>query len=216
MWPLTSDVIISLWSRAGSEEEAQALSKALLLLKELISSVDKEVLELDRTRRLQEIQARLDPRAEAEVRAGGVFRGGELMRRRLLHEGMLLWKVQGSRMKGCLPAVMSYWDVWAWLLAANQPNYVCFQMCKSCWCQTSWFSFRRKIRSSLLHHWWVTTVCPLFTAAPLSLHLSICHPFLTAQQSQGLRSSRVKLLSETSFHSGCFLRTQGVSRSGCV
>lgn len=77
--------------------------------------MDKEVLELDRTRRLQEIQARLDPRAQAEVQGGGVFRGGELLRRRLLHEGTLLWKVQGSRMKGrkchrcinCSPAVMS-------------------------------------------------------------------------------------------------------------
>lgn len=91
------------------------MSRALILLKELISSVDKEVLELDRTRRLQEIQARLDPRALAEVQGGGVFRGGELLRRRLLHEGTLLWKVQGSRMKGrecccccitCLPAYL--------------------------------------------------------------------------------------------------------------
>lgn len=91
---------MSLLPHSGSEEEAQTLSRALLLLKNLISSVDKEVLELDRARRLQEIQARLDPRAQAEVQAGGVFRGGELMRRRLLHEGTLLWKVQGSRMKG--------------------------------------------------------------------------------------------------------------------
>lgn len=69
-------------------------------MKDLISSVDHEVLELDRNRSLQEIQARLDPRAQAEVQGGGVFRGGELLRRRLLHEGKLLWKVQGSRMKG--------------------------------------------------------------------------------------------------------------------
>lgn len=62
--------------------------------------MDKEVLELDRSRRLQEIHARLDPRAQAEVRGGGVFRGGELLRRRLLHEGTLLCKVQGTRMKG--------------------------------------------------------------------------------------------------------------------
>ncbi|XP_061649942.1 rho guanine nucleotide exchange factor 2-like isoform X6 [Phyllopteryx taeniolatus] len=83
----------------GNEDEARALSQALGLLKELIGSVDREVLELDRTRRLQEVQARLDPRAQAEVRGGGLFRGGELLRRKLLHEGMLLWKVQGSRMK---------------------------------------------------------------------------------------------------------------------
>nr|XP_019965269.1 PREDICTED: rho guanine nucleotide exchange factor 2 [Paralichthys olivaceus] len=91
----------------GSEEEVQALSKALQLLKGLISSVDQEVLELDRTRRLQEIQARLDPRARAEVHGGGVFKGGELLRRRLLHEGSLLWKVQGSRMKDVQVLLMS-------------------------------------------------------------------------------------------------------------
>lgn len=85
---------------AGSEEEAQILKRALVLLKELISSVDQEVLELDRNRRLQELQARLDPRAQAQLREGGIFRGGELLRRKLLHEGTLLWKVQGSRMKG--------------------------------------------------------------------------------------------------------------------
>lgn len=91
---------MSLQLHPGNEEEAQTLNQALVLLKELISSVDKEVLELVWTRRLQEIQARLDPRARAEVRGGGVFRGGELLRRKLLHEGALLWKVQGSRMKG--------------------------------------------------------------------------------------------------------------------
>ncbi|XP_040900464.1 rho guanine nucleotide exchange factor 2 [Toxotes jaculatrix] len=91
----------------GNEEEAQGLSRALQLLKELISSVDQEVLELDRTRRLQEIQARLDPRAQAEVQGGGAFRGGELLRRRLLHEGTLLWKVQGSRMKDVQVLLMS-------------------------------------------------------------------------------------------------------------
>ncbi|KAK1895181.1 Rho guanine nucleotide exchange factor 2 [Dissostichus eleginoides] len=95
----------------GSEEESQALTRALLLLKGLISSVDQEVLELDRTRRLQEVQARLDPRAQAEVQGGGEFRGGELLRRRLLYEGPLLWKVQGSRMKvhlsTCPPGYLS-------------------------------------------------------------------------------------------------------------
>ncbi|XP_029283292.1 rho guanine nucleotide exchange factor 2-like isoform X2 [Cottoperca gobio] len=102
----------------GSEEEAQALSRALLLLKGLISSVDQEVLELDRTRRLQEIQARLDPRAQAEVRGGGVFRGGELLRRRLLHDGALLWKVQASRMKDVQVLLMS--DILVFLQEKDQ------------------------------------------------------------------------------------------------
>ncbi|KAG7469495.1 hypothetical protein MATL_G00129460 [Megalops atlanticus] len=83
----------------GNEEEASSVSQALVLIRELLSSVDQQVLELERTQRLQEIQARLDPRAETEVRGGGVFRGGELLRRQLIHEGTLLWKTAASRLK---------------------------------------------------------------------------------------------------------------------
>ncbi|GAA6099769.1 rho guanine nucleotide exchange factor 2 isoform X4 [Tachysurus ichikawai] len=84
----------------GNEEEAESLSQALALIRELLSSVDQQVQELELTQKLQEIRARLDPRAETEVRGGGVFRGGELLRRRLLHEGTLLLKTaQGSRLK---------------------------------------------------------------------------------------------------------------------
>ncbi|XP_035384648.1 rho guanine nucleotide exchange factor 2 isoform X1 [Electrophorus electricus] len=84
----------------GNEEEVASLSQALALIKDLLSSVDQQVQELERTQRLQEIRARLDPRAETEVRGGGVFRGAELLRRRLIHEGALLWKTaQGSRLK---------------------------------------------------------------------------------------------------------------------
>ncbi|XP_053183837.1 rho guanine nucleotide exchange factor 2 [Scomber japonicus] len=102
----------------GSEEEAQTVSKALCHLKKLLSSVDQEVLELDRNRRLQEVQARLDPRAEAEVRGGGAFRGGELLRRKLLHEGTLHWKVQGSRMKDVKVLLMS--DILVFLQEKDQ------------------------------------------------------------------------------------------------
>ncbi|XP_037532416.1 rho guanine nucleotide exchange factor 2, partial [Nematolebias whitei] len=102
----------------GCEDEILALKKALILLKELISSVDQEVLELDRTRRLQEIQARLDPRAQAEVQGGGMFKGGELLRRKLLHEGTLLWKVQGSRMKDVQVLLMS--DILVFLQEKDQ------------------------------------------------------------------------------------------------
>ncbi|XP_028984365.1 rho guanine nucleotide exchange factor 2 isoform X2 [Betta splendens] len=83
----------------GSKEEAHALGQALQLLKDLIGSVDQEVLELNQARRLQEIQARLDPWSQAAVQGGGVFRVSELLRRKLLHEGTLLLKSQGSRMK---------------------------------------------------------------------------------------------------------------------
>ncbi|XP_062843701.1 rho guanine nucleotide exchange factor 2 [Trichomycterus rosablanca] len=84
----------------GSEIEAESLSQALLLIRELLSSVDQQVQELELTQKLQEIRSRLDPRTETEVRGGGAFRGGELLRRRLIHEGTLLLKTaQASRLK---------------------------------------------------------------------------------------------------------------------
>ncbi|XP_051999866.1 rho guanine nucleotide exchange factor 2-like [Xyrauchen texanus] len=83
----------------GSEEESKCLVQSLALIRELLRSVDQQVQELERAQRLQEIQSRLDPRAEMEVKGGGVFRGGELLRRGLVHEGTLLWKTAQSRLK---------------------------------------------------------------------------------------------------------------------
>ncbi|KAJ0066630.1 hypothetical protein NL108_016255 [Boleophthalmus pectinirostris] len=101
----------------GDPEESVVLSRALKLLKEVLGCVDREVLELERTRRLQEVQSRLDPRAEARVR-GGTFRSGELHRRRLLHEGALLWRLQGSRMKDVRVLLMN--DVLVFLQDKDQ------------------------------------------------------------------------------------------------
>lgn len=84
----------------GNEEESKSLADSLTLIRELLCSVDQQVQELERAQRLQEIQSRLDPRAETKVKGGGVFGAGELLRRRLIHEGALLWKTaQGSRLK---------------------------------------------------------------------------------------------------------------------
>ncbi|KAG9278489.1 rho guanine nucleotide exchange factor 2 isoform X1 [Astyanax mexicanus] len=106
----------------GSEEEAESLSQALVLIRELLSSVDQQVQELEHTQRLQEIRGKLDPRAETEVRGGGVFRGGELQRRRLIHEGTLLWKTtQGSRLKDVQVLLMT--DILVFLQEKDQKYF---------------------------------------------------------------------------------------------
>ncbi|XP_051527843.1 rho guanine nucleotide exchange factor 2-like isoform X3 [Myxocyprinus asiaticus] len=80
-------------------EEAAGLSQALSHIRELLCSVDQQVLELERTQRLQEIRSRVDPRAEAKLRSGALFKPAELLRRQLIHEGTLLWKTPSSRLK---------------------------------------------------------------------------------------------------------------------
>lgn len=69
---------------------------------------------MEKTQRLQEIQAKLDPRAETRVRDGRVFKPVELLRRRLIHDGALLWKNAGSRLKGSLYFTLLLMDVHGW------------------------------------------------------------------------------------------------------
>ncbi|XP_056255213.1 rho guanine nucleotide exchange factor 1a isoform X4 [Seriola aureovittata] len=100
------------------EDEASCLAQALTLVRELLSSIDQQMEELEKTQRMQEIQAKLDPRAEARVRDGGLFRPGELLRRRLVHEGTLFWKTPGSRLKDIQVLLMT--DILVFLQEKDQ------------------------------------------------------------------------------------------------
>ncbi|NP_001410313.1 rho guanine nucleotide exchange factor 2 isoform 1 [Danio rerio] len=99
-------------------EEAAGLSQALACLRELLCSVDQQVLELERTHRLQEIRSRVDPRAEAKLRSGALFRPAELLRRQLIHEGTLLWKTPSSRLKDVQVLLMT--DILVFLQEKDQ------------------------------------------------------------------------------------------------
>lgn len=74
--------------------------------------------DLEKTQRLKEILAKLDPRAETRVREGGLFKSAELLRRKLVHEGNLLWKTPGSRPKGTghrkVTMMHVWWRLWSW------------------------------------------------------------------------------------------------------
>ncbi|XP_070703078.1 rho guanine nucleotide exchange factor 2 isoform X2 [Pempheris klunzingeri] len=100
------------------DDEASSLAKALLMVRELLTSIDQQMEDLEKTQRLQEIQARLDVRAEARVRDGGLFKPGELLRRRLIHEGTLLWKTPGSRVKDIQVLLMT--DILVFLQEKDQ------------------------------------------------------------------------------------------------
>ncbi|XP_055013116.1 rho guanine nucleotide exchange factor 1a isoform X2 [Boleophthalmus pectinirostris] len=81
------------------EEEASSLSQALLKARELLTAIEQQMDELQKSQRVEEIHATLDPKVVARVRDGRVFRPEELLRRSLLHEGTLFWKSPGSRLK---------------------------------------------------------------------------------------------------------------------
>ncbi|XP_041810969.1 rho guanine nucleotide exchange factor 1a isoform X2 [Chelmon rostratus] len=103
---------------SDDEEEASSLAQALLMIRELLSSIDQQMEDLEKTQRLQEIQAKLDPRAETRVRDGGLFKPSELLRRRLVHEGTLLWKTPGSRLKDTQVLLMT--DILVFLQEKDQ------------------------------------------------------------------------------------------------
>uniref|UniRef100_A0A5F9CG53 Rho guanine nucleotide exchange factor 2 n=1 Tax=Oryctolagus cuniculus TaxID=9986 RepID=A0A5F9CG53_RABIT len=102
----------------GVEEERQDLTTALGLVKELLSNVDQDVHELEKGARLQEIYNRMDPRAQAPVPGKGPFGREELLRRKLIHDGCLLWKTATGRFKDVLLLLMT--DVLVFLQEKDQ------------------------------------------------------------------------------------------------
>ncbi|XP_024429843.1 rho guanine nucleotide exchange factor 2 isoform X5 [Desmodus rotundus] len=102
----------------GLEEERRDLTTALGLVKELLSNVDQDVHELEKGARLQEIYTRMDPRAQTPVPGKGPFGREELLRRKLIHDGCLLWKTATGRFKDVLMLLMT--DVLVFLQEKDQ------------------------------------------------------------------------------------------------
>lgn len=100
------------------EEEHKDLTTALGMVKELLSNVDQDVHELEKGARLQEIYSRMDPRVQTPVPGKGPFGREELLRRKLIHDGCLLWKnTNTGRFKGQgRPQAGSGWEGGAFVL----------------------------------------------------------------------------------------------------
>ncbi|KAK3508222.1 hypothetical protein QTP70_017687 [Hemibagrus guttatus] len=114
-------------TKDNPDEEA-GLKKALALLRDLLNGVEQQVLELERTQRLQEIRSRLDPRSQAKLRSDAMFRPAELLRRQLIHEGTLLWKTPSSRLKDVQVLLMT--DILVFLQEKDQ-RYIFASLDKS-------------------------------------------------------------------------------------
>uniref|UniRef100_A0A8V1AB77 Rho/Rac guanine nucleotide exchange factor 2 n=1 Tax=Gallus gallus TaxID=9031 RepID=A0A8V1AB77_CHICK len=67
------------------------LSRALLLVKDLISAINAEVREHELRMRLYDVYRRVDGRAKLQLGCA-TFGRDELLRRKLLHSGCVLWK----------------------------------------------------------------------------------------------------------------------------
>ncbi|XP_040188272.1 rho guanine nucleotide exchange factor 2 isoform X3 [Rana temporaria] len=104
-YPVLIDRILQ--NSKGDEEEYQDLAASLTLIKELITSIDQEVFNYEKNTRLQEIYLKVDSKSAASVQGDFCFGKEELLRRKLVHEGSLLWKTAAGRFKDVIMLLMT-------------------------------------------------------------------------------------------------------------
>lgn len=104
-YPVLIDRILQ--NSKGDEEEYQDLAASLTLVKELITSIDQEVDNYEKNLRLQEIYQKVDSKSAASVQGDYCFGKEELLRRKLIHEGSLLWKTSAGRFKDVIMLLMT-------------------------------------------------------------------------------------------------------------
>uniref|UniRef100_A0A8C5PMP8 Rho guanine nucleotide exchange factor 2 n=1 Tax=Leptobrachium leishanense TaxID=445787 RepID=A0A8C5PMP8_9ANUR len=118
-YPVLIDRILQ--NSKGDEEEYQDIAASLTLVKDLISTIDLEVYYYEKNLRLQEVYHRVDSRSAAQVLEHECFGKEELLRRRLIHEGSLLWKTAAGRFKDVIMLLMT--DVLILLQEKDQKYY---------------------------------------------------------------------------------------------
>ncbi|XP_064257418.1 LOW QUALITY PROTEIN: rho guanine nucleotide exchange factor 2 [Passer domesticus] len=104
-----------------NEGDCADLSLALRLVKELLSAVDEEVHAWELRGRLWDVFRRVDPRAKVPLlwdSRPGAFGRDELLRRKLVHSGGMLWKTAAGRFKDVLVLLMT--DVLVFLQEKDQ------------------------------------------------------------------------------------------------
>ncbi|KAE8588766.1 hypothetical protein XENTR_v10022728 [Xenopus tropicalis] len=104
-YPVLLDRILQ--NSKGDEEEYLDLAESLRMVKELITTIDQDVHNLEKSLRLQEIYQRIDSKSVALVDGDHSFSKEELLRRKLIHEGSLLWKTAAGRFKDVIMLLMT-------------------------------------------------------------------------------------------------------------
>ncbi|XP_016316502.1 rho guanine nucleotide exchange factor 18-like [Sinocyclocheilus anshuiensis] len=101
-------------------EEHRNLVQGLELLKDTISQVNTHVDEFEKAARLRDLSSKLEPRSQVKTTHGRVFRREDMLQgeRRLLHEGILNWRLTSNKSKDVLVLLLS--DVLLLLLEKDQ------------------------------------------------------------------------------------------------
>uniref|UniRef100_A0A8C3G8K8 A-kinase anchoring protein 13 n=1 Tax=Cyclopterus lumpus TaxID=8103 RepID=A0A8C3G8K8_CYCLU len=112
-----------------SEDDHEDLTEAVRLVKEVIAAVDSKVNEHDKRRRLKDFHGRMDSKSIMMTKSGQIFAREDLLRRRLIHDGVLQLKNCQGRLKDVHALLLS--DVFVFLQEKDQ-KYVFAMLDQRC------------------------------------------------------------------------------------
>ncbi|XP_078097395.1 A-kinase anchor protein 13-like isoform X2 [Mustelus asterias] len=101
-----------------NDDDHADLIKALAMIKEVIAAVDNKVSEYEKKTRLQEIHSRTETKAIMRLKSGQMFAKEDLMRRKLVHDGLVTLKTSAGRLKEVQAVLLS--DVLVFLQEKDQ------------------------------------------------------------------------------------------------
>lgn len=87
-------------SNPEGQDDYDDLVESVRLVKEVIAAVDSKVNEHEKRRRLKDFHARMDSKSIMMMNSGQMFAKEDLLRRRLIHDGVLHLKSSQGRLKG--------------------------------------------------------------------------------------------------------------------
>ncbi|XP_032992409.1 rho guanine nucleotide exchange factor 18 [Lacerta agilis] len=91
----------------ASTQEYEDLTRALALIKEVITAVDAKVNENEKGQRLREMVTKMEMKSSGKFKNGLVFRKEDMLQRRLLVDGVLCWKAASGRLKEILAVLLT-------------------------------------------------------------------------------------------------------------
>ncbi|OCT97636.1 rho guanine nucleotide exchange factor 18 isoform X1 [Xenopus laevis] len=88
-------------------EDYEALTQAIALIKNTITDVDSRVHESEKVHRLREIISKMELKSSGKLKNGLTLTKQDILRRHLLHDGVLYWKTASGRLKDILAVLLT-------------------------------------------------------------------------------------------------------------